>query len=83
MTTNSLDTLSGMTGLTKADMQGILANVRANLARLDTCAVHRFEAIEPDRVMSRYRCTHCKGEVDSHAAHWYARGMAHANGRAK
>jgi hypothetical protein len=64
------------------EAQRILADVRANLKRLDSCeGPHRFDPIPEDvgKVFGiRYRCTLCGGEVDNHAKHWYERGLKHA-----
>lgn len=57
----------------------ILAQVRANMAKLDGCSgPHDFQPITEQKFFCRYRCTKCQGEVDSHAKIWYAKGLKHA-----
>ncbi len=82
-TQNGFDALARASGLSKDAMKGVLAQVRANQAKLNACAAHAFEPLDADRLLTRYRCTRCEGEVDSHAAHWYARGIAHTREAAK
>lgn len=58
--------------------QELLAEVRSNLAKLNSCPVHHFEPDGPKRVLlQRYRCTECGGTVDAHAFRWYSLGKAH------
>ncbi|ABO60611.1 hypothetical protein LA345_38990 (plasmid) [Burkholderia vietnamiensis] len=76
-TPNGIDLLTHVTGLTKEDVTAIHAKAEANRSRLESCARHAFEPVEPGKLFSRHRCTHCGGEADSVGAHWYARGLAH------
>lgn len=58
--------------------QELLAEVRANRARLESCPGQRHDFVEhgPKRVLlQRYVCTRCKGEVDSHARYWFSIGL--------
>lgn len=77
--TDSVDTISGLTGLPRKDLLDIWEQVKANTARLDACARHEFEAITPARPLKqRYRCIRCQGEVDAHAHHWHEIGRRQA-----
>lgn len=76
---DSVDKLSEVTGVKRADMLSIMAQVKANQARLHTCARHQFEPQgDATRLGARYRCTACGGEVDASAARWYALGHEHS-----
>lgn len=64
--------------------QELLAEVRSNLAKLNSCPAHDFHPDGPKRVLlQRYRCTQCHGTVDAHAFRWYSLGMAHGVTRAQ
>lgn len=63
--------------MTRDEAHRLLAEVKENHARLDACVAHRFSALEPGKLGSRYRCDVCGGEVDAHAAHWYRTGRLH------
>ncbi|WP_175712230.1 hypothetical protein [Burkholderia ambifaria] len=78
---SGIDALSRATGLSREDMLAMHAQVKANHALLDACSKHAFSPIEPGRLLSRHRCVSCGGEVDAHAAHWYARGLLHAGAK--
>jgi hypothetical protein len=58
----------------------VLAEVRANLAILESCpGPHDFQEIKDGKVFfAKWRCATCGGVVDSAAAAWYTRGLAHA-----
>lgn len=61
--------------------QEILAEVKANHARLDGCAgPHDFsEDLCPDQqIGKKWRCGSCLGEVEETVKRWYERGLAHA-----
>lgn len=65
------------------DSKAVLAEVQANMARLESCALpHDFAPIASDArpMMKRHVCSKCRGEVDGSAAHWYRRGLEHARG---
>ena len=58
----------------------ILADVKANLARLESCKpvepAHNFVAVEPAKFLTgKYRCSYCGGEIGSREAIWYQHGM--------
>lgn len=59
------------------DSQAIIAEVRANKAKLDGCSKHFFVRINRE-LLSKYVCFHCKGQVNSIDAYWYNKGMEHA-----
>jgi hypothetical protein len=56
----------------------ILAEVKANHAKLDGCPSHDFAEIEPRKVIGgRYRCANCGGDIDAIAYSWYTKGLFH------
>lgn len=64
--------------MTTTEAKQLLADVRANVARLNACPRHDFQPTGPTRpLMQRYACTACGGQIDSLAFHWYTRGLAH------
>lgn len=72
---NSLDTLGELSGLSKPVMNEILAEVKANHAKLNACPRHDFEPVLPTVALrTRFRCTNCGGEVDHHAWYWHEQG---------
>lgn len=85
-----LDALGTASGLGRPAVDSILGEVRANLAKLDACPGHEFVGV-PEGAMRckdgfvyrKFRCVHCEGTVDSHAEHWYRRGIEHAKGGAQ
>lgn len=61
------------------DAGDILARVKANIALLRGCTKpHEFEAIEPAKIGSKFRCRKCGGELDCVHAHWYNQGLLDA-----
>jgi hypothetical protein len=87
-----LEALGSVSGLGRPAMDSILADVQANLAKLNACPRHDFVGIQETAlrqtkdggwVFRDYRCSNCSGKVDSHAEHWYRRGIEHAEGGAK
>jgi hypothetical protein len=74
---DSVDTLSSLTGIKRADMLSLWAEVKANQAKLTACRSHAFSAVEPGKVNTKYLCANCGGNVDSHAYHWYRDGREH------
>lgn len=72
---DSLDTLSTATGLSRETMLVLVAQAKANQQRLDACAWHDFEPAPGAKLVfgqpGRYRCKHCGGEVDRHAFYWH------------
>lgn len=63
----------------KIDHQEILAQVKANLAKLDGCASHEFDPPRASRppLTRDVTCMNCGGTVDWHGAHWYETGRQH------
>ena len=73
--TDSVDTLSGLTGMTRATLLSIWDQVRANQAKLDACARHDFKPVQPG---NRSRsCLHCGGSLGLAEARWYELGRQH------
>lgn len=70
-----------MSDTIRIDSAAILAAVRENIARLDSCAgPHDFSEVvaRAGRLGTRYRCTACRGEADRLQVLWYQQGLAHA-----
>jgi hypothetical protein len=82
-TYNGVRALSQLSGMTESKVADIARQARENVAKLTACPLHTFEPTGPVQPLrTRYRCTACGGEVDSHAHHWYMRGREHERGRA-
>lgn len=86
-TTNVLDVLGEVSGLGRPTVNSILAEVRANMAKLDACPRHVFVGVFESAIkckdglaFQRYLCTRCGGSVDSSAARWYRLGLEHGSG---
>lgn len=63
------------------DPRAIFAAVKANLARLDGCALpHDFVNLQPETrpFLKRQVCTKCGGEVECGAGRWYRQGLEDA-----
>lgn len=72
---DALDTLGALTGLNRATMEELAAQVKANNAKLNACRWHDFAPIPPMQPLrQRYRCEHCGGEIDAHAYYWHQQG---------
>lgn len=72
--------------LTREDSERIMAEVRANMARLAACShPHAFRVIDATdaRLWHRYRCAKCGGEADGVAVRWYENGLHHGQRGAK
>jgi hypothetical protein len=77
-----MDRLADAVGLPRADMRQIAEQVKANHAALAACPRHHFEPIDDGRtLLKRHRCSACSGEVDHHAAYWYAQGLKHGGAK--
>lgn len=75
---DTMDSLLAHAGLNKARCAEILAKVKENQRRLDSCKGHAFdEQVEAMPFGSKWRCTACGGVVDIVARTWYLRGVAH------
>ncbi len=73
---DGIDTLSKVSGLSRATIGEIAAKVRQNASNLNSCAEpHNFVPVGKRPFMDRERCTKCGGEVDHHGAYWYKRGL--------
>jgi hypothetical protein len=75
---DSLDTLTALTGLPRDELLSLAGSVKLNQARLNGCAYHEFAPVESSANYlghpRHYRCQHCGGEVDWHAFHWHTQG---------
>ena len=74
---DSLDKISAATGLNRETMLGILADVKANGAKLAACQRHEFFSESPGKMGAKWRCTACGGTVSGTNAHWYSLGRKH------
>lgn len=75
-TYDGVGVMSEVSGLSRAGVTELLAEVRANAALLDACGRHDFLQIAP-RFGSKWKCVACGGVVSAEAVHWYVRGQAH------
>jgi hypothetical protein len=75
---------------TPEERMALLAQVRANLARLDQCTGHDFAepvgepwvtAADGTSLYRKYRCVVCQGELGAVEKDWYEKGREH--GRAE
>lgn len=76
---DSVNTISGLTGLPRSELLGIWAEVKANHARLDACPRHNFVQDKSGQMGSRWTCAACGGWVSASDALWYQRGLEHAS----
>jgi hypothetical protein len=64
--------------LKSEDFNEIYEQVKANHSRLRSCpGPHDFQAVEPGKVSSRYKCTKCNGDIDPVHYKWYMDGLRH------
>lgn len=75
--TDSIDKISAATGLNRATMLEIWADVKANGAKLASCQRHEFVSESPGKIGSKWRCTACGGTVSASDANWYSLGRKH------
>ncbi len=74
---NSLETLSKLTGVPSPDMLDIWGKVKANHASLEACKRHDFGSLDNHKLGAKYTCKHCGGTADAVAVLWYRRGLEH------
>lgn len=75
--TKAHEIIEQLTGIKLAETDSILAEVKANSAKLNACAYHVFseKSGQEGKVFGkRYVCTACGGEVDHHARYWHEKG---------
>lgn len=71
-------------------MNQIIAEIKANSAKLDACILHDFSICldrvtkkpidnpEPKQMFgAKWRCKNCGGDVDAMAKRWYNLGLQH------
>lgn len=63
--------------ISREEMDQIIANVRANHAKLQACPRHYFVDTGRRRIGPLYECRNCGGEVNSEKVHWYELGLKH------
>jgi len=65
----------------KAQAERIMAEVRENIRKLDSCKLHDFSIdLTPGRPISmgmKWKCSKCGGEVDCTKKKWYELGLTH------
>lgn len=64
----------------KIDAKALLAEVRANLDRLEACPRHQFDAVPAVLLSDKHACLRCGGTMDVVAIGQYARGYKAAGG---
>lgn len=80
--TDSLNKIAKFTGLSRGDMDDILAQVRANHAKLASCKRHRFEGGKRMKLGMKCECLNCGGTMSLTDAGWYIEGFEAAGGSA-
>ncbi len=65
--------------MNREDARALWEQVQENSRALDACVgPHDFQDITPEKkIGKRYRCSYCRGEIDSINHHWYQHGLAH------
>lgn len=67
--------------MNRIDSAAILAEIKANRARLDGCARHRFDLGDPPyKFGMKVTCTNCGGTLDAIHAFSYTQGYKAAGG---
>lgn len=79
MPADGIATMANLSGLTKDDVQRLWEEARVNQARLASCSNHGFVPVGGlPAHRARYRCMHCRGEVNARDYRWYMCGRTHA-----
>ena len=78
-------------GMKREVTNQILADIKANSAKLDACPRHDFSICIPRHTKqpvasptplqmfgAKWRCKHCGGDVDSQSKRWYELGLKHS-----
>jgi hypothetical protein len=66
--------------MTPEKARELLAEAKANHARLESCRRHEFVQLDGAQ-FAKFKCRHCGGEARAHEVLWYRRGLEHAGGR--
>ncbi len=76
---SAIDQISQVTGLSRATMEEIWAEVKANRAKLETCKGHDFSRPYKKRgeLVTDWECSKCGGHVDLNSKRWYELGLKH------
>ena len=87
----SIHDVAAMVGIDRKTSEEVLAEVKANSAKLNSCSRHDFsicldrrtkETIadpKPEqRLFARWQCSKCGGRVDGTSKHWYQLGLSHS-----
>lgn len=88
---NAKQTISEVTGIKPVEIDSILAEIKANAARMENCPRHDFSIMidrhtkQPvenptpaQRFGAKFKCARCGGVVDNLARIWYEKGLKDA-----
>jgi hypothetical protein len=64
------------------DGKSLLAEIRENHRKLDSCDGHNFNIPENPKLNQRLECSKCGGTLRFEAIGYYIRGYVHAGGNA-
>lgn len=76
---NAREVLSQVSGIPEREINEIWEQVKANHARLDSCAgPHDFsiEGRKQGQLVRDWQCSKCGGTLDSVNVQWYRKGLA-------
>lgn len=62
--------------MTPEEAREILAEVKANIAKLQSCQRHEFDQMDGSQ-FAKFRCRHCGGIARGVEVVWYRRGLEH------
>ena len=65
--------------MTPEEAREILAEVNANLAKLESCQRHEFVQMDGSQ-FAKFQCRHCGGIARGIEVAWYRRGIEHGKG---
>lgn len=75
-----VDQLSEISGISKPEMNAIWEQVKANHKRLDECVgphVFTREVSRTGKLVRRWACERCGGEIETVDKSWYEMGLKH------
>jgi len=76
---DGLEALGKITGLGREGMNKVWLEVKANIAKLDSCAgPHDFSQDDPSDLRSKCTCSKCGGKISRSDCRWYELGLKHA-----
>lgn len=77
---DSVDKISGFTGLPRQTLLELWEQAKANVALLDACARHDFPEPEVGKPGARLQCRACGGLASAPEVRWYQLGLKHGGG---